>query len=106
MSKLDVETRAELMTVVKKAIIDMIDSYLNIDECNLDMKEFGILKKAFDSLCDDSPLDNESRVYLKTLAGDKLGDGLNVLRDKVDDNPKFRSDVDELLTWLHVVRDI
>lgn len=106
MSNLDVETRDILITFVKKAIIDMIDSYLNIDKCNLDMKEFGILKKTFDALCDDSQFDNESRVYLKTLAGDKLGDGLNVLRDKVDGNPKFRSDVDELLTWYHIAKDI
>lgn len=106
MSNLDENTRLAIITIVKKAIIDMIDSYLNIDGCNLDMKEFGALKKTFDSVCNNHQFDNEARVYLKTLAGDKLGDGLNVLRDKVDDNPKLRSDVEELITWLHIARDI
>lgn len=105
MNNLDMDSRMVLIRTVKNDISEMVDSYLN-DDVDLDMKELGILKKTYDALCDDSLLDSESRVYLKTLADDKLGDGLNVLRDKVDDNPKFRSDVDELLTWFHVARDI
>lgn len=104
MSSLGEEARIELINVVRKAISKMVESYLNIDDVDLDMKELEILKKTFDSLCNVSPLDNECRVCLKTLAANKLGDGLYVLRDKVDDNPKLRSDVDELLMWYHIAK--
>lgn len=106
MNNLEMDSRILLIRTVKKTISEMVESYLNDDDVDLDMKELEILKKTYDSLCYDRPLDNESRVYLKTLAGDELGDGLNVLRDKVDDNPKLRSDVDELIIWYHIAKEV
>lgn len=106
MSNLDENTRLAIITIVKKAIIDMIDSYLNIDGCNLDIKEFGTLKKAFDSVCNNQPFDNEARVYLKTLAGDKIYEGLNSLMEQTGDNPKLKSAVNDLIIWYHIARDI
>lgn len=106
MNKLDVDTKVVLMNYVKETILDMVNSYLNKDECDLDIDELIELKNMFDALCKDRPLDNGARVYLKIVADNQLGDALNVLRDKVDDNPKLRSDVDELLMWFHIARDI
>lgn len=103
MNNLETDSRMVLVRTVKKNISEMVDWYLN-DDVDLDMKKLEILKKTYDSLCYNRPLDNESRVYLKTLAADELGDGLNVLRDKVDDNPKLRSDVGELIIWYHIAK--
>ena len=106
MSSLGEEARIELITVVRKAILDMVNSYLNIDDVDLDMKEFGVLKKTFDALCNNCPLDNESRVYLKTLAADKIYDTLNSLMVQVGDNPKLKHDVGQILTWYQIAREV
>ena len=73
---------------------------------NLDMEEFGILKKTFDAFCRDQPLDKECKVYVKTLAEDNIYEAIKRLSKLADDNPTLAEAVDELIIWYQSAREI
>ena len=110
MSNLDYPTKSKLMDYMRDMIEGMVFVYIrhggSDHDSYLDMEEFGILKKTFDAFCQDQPLDKECKVYVKTLAENNIYEAIERLRELADDNPTLAKEVDELITWYQIARDI
>ena len=103
---LDENMKELLMKYVEKSMTSMVDSYIYHGDKDLDMDTFGLLKSIYDALRNNYPLNSECRIYLRTIAANQLGVGFNTLSNLVDDIPTLKSEVDGLITWYNIAKNI
>ena len=103
---LDESMKEVLMKYVENTMTSMLNSYVYHGDKDLDMDTFGLLKSIYDALRNNYPLNTECRIYLKTVAANQLGNGFNTLRELVDDIPTLKSELDGLITWYHIAKDV